>query len=84
MALQSVRVAGGPGWAIDVRRDTVTKEVARLIWQNTSGFPISLTIRREGASRTFSSGTASGQVNVPAGYVWDEIAAGLSVHLTYQ
>ena len=83
MALQAIRVAGGPGWSIDVSRDTISKEVKRLLWQNTSGFPITLTIRREGASRTFNAGTASGQVNVPAGYIWDEIAAGLSVHLTY-
>jgi len=84
MALEAVRVAGGPGWSIDVSRDTLTREVKRLVWQNSSGFPISLTIRRANASRTFNAGTTSGQVNVPAGYVWDEIAAGLSVHLTYQ
>ena len=85
MALETLRVVGGPGLGIDVVRDTVTFEVKRLVWTNSAGVRVRLTIRRQGASRTFDAGTSSGQVNVPAGYTWDELAtgAGLDVGVRY-
>ncbi|HLB03854.1 MAG TPA: hypothetical protein VJK66_02440 [Gaiellaceae bacterium] len=83
MALETLTVCSGPGWSISVVLDDTTREVKRVAWTNTSGLAITATLHRAAASRTVAV-SGSGQVNVPAGYVLDEVAdVGLAVLVRY-
>ena len=77
--------ASAPNLSLDVKRHPITQEVKAIAWQNTSGFPATLTLWKSGSSESHEvAGSETTEVSTGAGYIWDEASAGLNVNIRYQ
>src|SRR3990167_3403820 len=77
---EPVEMAAAPNFSLDIKRHPVTGVIRRVSWQNTSGFPATVTLWNASDSESFEVARNETAEGVPAAaYVFDDCGPNVNV-----